>query len=117
MSLTFREQDIVYADLDPREGVLLHLSTKHYFKLNASSQILWKALRLGQSTLEASQELCRHFDVSPEEALQDALTFVEKLRREHFIDAPSVLPTSSLAEAKASKAFASGGNKSLSNPG
>ena len=42
MKYTIDERKVVYADLDPKEGVVLNLVTKNYYRLNETSQVIWQ---------------------------------------------------------------------------
>lgn len=106
MNYTLNEKMIVYADLDPTEGVLLHLETKHYFKLNETSQVLWKGLQKGLLSAQLLQELIQHFEVSEHDAQLDIEIFIEKLSQEKFLVLEKKNGAFSLQAAKKAKADA-----------
>lgn len=85
MSYAINEKKIIYADLDPREGVVLNLDTKNYYRLNETGQLIWQRLSAGQSEDEIAGELTKRYDVTEEEAKADIDGIVSQLKREHLI--------------------------------
>lgn len=60
------------------EAVLLDMESKHYFRLNATGALIWKALERRATTSEIVRDLCRSFEVGQEEATAE----VERLLTE-----------------------------------
>jgi hypothetical protein len=98
------ETKVVYADLDPKEGVVLHLDTKNYYKLNETSQLIWQALSAGKSESEISAQLSDRYDISIETARADVNDFIESLRKERLIQVKDAkLPSYDVEAAQKSK--------------
>ena len=85
---TIDEKKIIYADLDPKEGVVLNLDTKNYYRLNETAQRIWQGLS-ARKTLEAiAEELSRDYEVTKEEALRDVHDLLAELKRESLLGTP-----------------------------
>ncbi len=85
MTYQIDDAKIIYADLDPKEGVVLHLDTKNYYRLNETGQVIWRALQ-DQSTPESiAKRLEREFEVSYEAALEDVNRLIQELDRENLL--------------------------------
>jgi hypothetical protein len=78
------EKKIIYADLDPKEGVVLNLDTKNYYRLNETAQVIWKALAAGKNETQIADELCDQFEVTRDEALRDVADLLTHLKREQL---------------------------------
>ena len=73
--------DVLAAHLDG-EAVLLDLSTKRYFRLNATGAAIWRELEAGRPTEEIVETLIDRFDVdraTATKAVED--TVVDLTRR------------------------------------
>lgn len=97
-------QEIVYADLDPSEGIVLNLRTKRYYRLNESGQLIWRELAAGKAPAQIAATLARTYEITPEAALSDIEALIAQLREEQLVaaDAPAV-PPADLAGARAAK--------------
>lgn len=62
------------------ELVLLDLGSEQYFGLNAVGAFLWPYFQRGSSLDEATAAVLEEYDVTPEAARRDVLTFIEQLR-------------------------------------
>lgn len=89
MKYSMDEKKIVYADLDPKEGVLLNLNTKNYYRLNETGQKVWQALAQGKNEEEIAKDLSQQFEVEPEVALSDVKTMITKLKNEKLVESSS----------------------------
>ncbi len=76
---------VIYADLDPREGVVLNLETKNYYKLNETAQIVWKRVADGLPAETIAKEIAEQYDVTEEEALRDVADLIAQLKREDLV--------------------------------
>ena len=85
MTYTIDEKKVIYADLDPKEGIVLNLDSKFYYRLNETGQLIWQGLAGGQTETNIAERLADNFDVSFDEALPDVKTLVEKLKTEQLI--------------------------------
>jgi hypothetical protein len=79
--------DVVEADLDAAETVLLHLHTKRYFSLNATGTRIWKGLKQHCDLETISARLQDEFDVDAEHAAASVLALVRDLE-EHGLVVP-----------------------------
>ena len=59
--------DVLTAHLED-EAVLLHMDTKRYYRLNATASAIWRGLEQSSTRAHLRDELCRRFDVTPEQA-------------------------------------------------
>jgi hypothetical protein len=82
---TIDPKKVIYADLDPKEGVVLNLETKNYYRLNETGQIVWRGLSSGKSVRAVSAEISETYDVPSETALADVEEIVSHLKRERLI--------------------------------
>lgn len=62
-------------------GILLDLHRDRMFRLNPLGAIIFDAIQKGQTESEITEEIIRHFDVSPEAASSDAREFLMSLER------------------------------------
>ncbi len=74
----------------PRGGVLLDVTTKTYFTLNATGDVLWRALARGPSRSELVETLCAEFDVDPAVAARDVEGWLDELSRARLIESARV---------------------------
>lgn len=62
-------QNVLVAHLDG-EAVLLDLSSKRYFRLNATGAVIWQEIEAGRGRDEIADTLILRFDVDREVATQ-----------------------------------------------
>jgi hypothetical protein len=77
--------NVVYTRLDDTSAALLHLDSKRYYTLNETGSILWRLLEAGDSREAMARALGAEFDVSPDEARQAVVEFLDELRREGLL--------------------------------
>ena len=51
-----------------------------FIRLNATGKVIWNAIAEGKSIEETAKTLTETYEVSPETALSDVRTFVEKMK-------------------------------------
>jgi hypothetical protein len=85
MTPTIDREKIIYADLDPKEGVVLNLETKNYYRLNETGQRIWQGLLDGKSAEALSEELTLAYDVTPETARADVDELLRQMQREELV--------------------------------
>ncbi|HLG20418.1 MAG TPA: PqqD family protein [Bdellovibrionota bacterium] len=104
MSYAIDEKKVIYADLDPTEGIVLNLETKNYYRLNETGQIIWQQLSAGKNPDEVAADLCKRYNTSLERALADTNELVEQMKRERLIQSQSAPPADySVEQARKSK--------------
>lgn len=104
MTYSIDETNVIYADLDPKEGVVLNLKTKNYYRLNETGQFIWQSLAIEKSPDEIAMKLAEAYDVSTEIAKQDVEEMILKLREERLLEEPpSSLPSFDVEAARKSK--------------
>jgi len=67
--------DVIFTDFDGKEGILVDLNTKQYFRLNETGSLIWRGLEKGNSIDEIVSEMQDRYDVSTDHARSS----VEKL--------------------------------------
>lgn len=72
--------DVLSAHLDG-EGVLLHLGSKRYFRLNASASLVWQGVQRGLGAAAIARELAAVYDVSAGEAEREVGRLLETMHR------------------------------------
>jgi hypothetical protein len=77
--------DVVDTELNDQETVLLHLTTKLYFSLNATGTRIWGGLKKGLSLDEISRLLEDEFNVEPEQAKEAIAALVAELRQQNLL--------------------------------
>ena len=82
MTVPIDPKKIIYADLDPKEGVVLNLETKNYYRLNETAQSIWKGLSAGKNAETLAEDLTEEFDVSSETARADVDAFLTQVASE-----------------------------------
>ena len=97
------KENTLFAELAPEEGVLLNLKTKFYFRLNETSQVIWKSLCDGKSMDAIANEMKETFDVDEAELLEDIRTLTKKLQDEGFLLTNDPKPQFSVSAAQTSK--------------
>lgn len=103
MNYTFEPKDIIFADLDPTEGVLLNLKSKNYYKLNETGQIIWKGLEKKLPIEAIATTLTDTYALTHEQAVKDVYMVVEKLIFENILQEDKPATTFSIEKAHASK--------------
>jgi hypothetical protein len=71
------QADVIFTDLDGREGVLLDLNTKRYYLLNETASFVWKGLERGLSAGAIAEEMTAMYDVSLEHAAASVTKVLE----------------------------------------
>ncbi len=64
-------EHIVFTDFDGVEGILVDLNTKKYYQLNETAMLIWKGLDQGRDPAAIADEIVSHYEVTPEEALDN----------------------------------------------
>jgi endonuclease/exonuclease/phosphatase family metal-dependent hydrolase len=78
--------EVSFTRFDEGEGILLHLTTKAYYTLNATGVFIWEQLeQKRRSVAEVVEALLAHFDVSPQQAQQQVEAFLEELARQGLV--------------------------------
>jgi len=70
------------------ESVLLDLDTKHYFRLNETAAVIWRALERSPHADAIVRRLVEEFDVTEAEARRALEQLLEDLRRKGLVVAP-----------------------------
>ena len=60
--------DVIFTDFDGKEGILVDLNTKQYYRLNETGSLIWRGLEKGNSLEEIVIEMRNAYDVSDEHA-------------------------------------------------
>ena len=81
------DPDVAYTRFDEAEGVLLHLTTKHFFSLNETAVVIWEGIARQQPVAQIARTLAETYDISPEAALQHVGRFVDDAQRNRLITA------------------------------
>ncbi len=89
MSYQIDEKRIIYADLDPTEGIVLNLETRNYYRLNETGQLVWQGLSGGKNPAEIAQNLYEKFETTLETAQTDVSELLQNLQQEHLIETSS----------------------------
>ncbi len=74
------EPEVMVTDLDEGDAVLLHLTTRKYFTLNASGLEIWRLLGEGLTLGEVSAQLVQRYGIEPERASDAVSRLVAALR-------------------------------------
>jgi hypothetical protein len=77
--------DVVDTEVGDGEVALLHLTSKHYYSLNATGGRIWQGLTEGLDLAAISQRLQAEYKISPERANQSVLTLVSTLLERELI--------------------------------
>lgn len=78
--ISIAHQNIVATEFQDGDGVLVDLNTKHYFQLNETAMLVWRALEQGQSVDDIARQLCARYEVTPEHAVESVNRTIELLR-------------------------------------
>jgi len=70
------------------ECVLLDLDTKHYFRLNETAAVIWRALEHSPRVEAVLRALVEEFEVDEDEARLALEQLLEDLRRKGLVRAP-----------------------------
>jgi len=73
------DPDVIIAELEDNEAVLLHLGTKMYFTLNKTALRIWQMLGDGLANGEITEKIQEEFDVTPEKARESVINLVDEL--------------------------------------
>lgn len=74
-----RHPDLRLADVEG-DGVALHLGTRRYFSVSESGLALLEALETPRTVTELVQVLLARYEVTPEQAEESVLQFLETCR-------------------------------------
>jgi hypothetical protein len=74
------ESEVMVTDLDEGEAVLLHLTSRKYFTLNASGLEIWRLLGEGLTLGEVSGQLVERYGIETERAAGAVSRLVAELR-------------------------------------
>lgn len=77
--------EVVDTELDADETVLLHLTSKTYYSLNATGTQIWQGLKEGLTLREISARLQAKFDVEAERADRSVLALVQELSQTQLV--------------------------------
>lgn len=103
MTLKIDEKKVLYADLDPTEGIVLNTDTKNYYRLNRTGQVIWQQVAAGKSADEIADRLVTDFEVNRVEALADVKELLAQMKREQLVESPAEAKTYSVTDARKSK--------------
>ena len=62
------QREVIFTDFDDKEGILVDLNTKQYYRLNETGSLVWRALEKGNTVEEIVTELQNAYEVSDEHA-------------------------------------------------
>lgn len=60
--------DVIFTDFEGREGILVDLNSKQYYRLNETGSLVWRGLEKGNSVEEIISEIQNSYEVSGEHA-------------------------------------------------
>jgi len=60
--------DVIYTDFDGKEGILVDLNTKQYYRLNETGSLIWRGLEKGNSVDEIVSQMQAAYEVSTDHA-------------------------------------------------
>lgn len=60
--------DVIFTDFDGKEGILVDLNTKQYYRLNETGSLIWRGLEKGNTLEEIVVEMRNTYEVSDERA-------------------------------------------------
>lgn len=60
--------DVIFTDFEGREGILVDLNSKQYYRLNETGSLVWRSLEKGNSVEEIVSEIQNSYEVSGEHA-------------------------------------------------
>lgn len=60
--------DVIYTDFDGKEGILVDLNTKQYYRLNETGSLIWRGLDRGFTVAEIVTEIQNAYEVSSDHA-------------------------------------------------
>lgn len=69
--------DVIFTDFDGKEGILVDLNTKQYYRLNETGSLVWRGLEKGKSVDEIVSHMQNMYEVTSDHARAS----VEKLLR------------------------------------
>lgn len=77
--------DVLFAEVDESEGVLLRLPGATYFAVNETGTEIWRALEDGATVRHVARALENRYEVEAAEALRYTRDFVTELLREDLV--------------------------------
>jgi hypothetical protein len=91
LAQTFRPPpQIVDAELEGQEVVLLQMESMEYYSLNLTGTRIWRGLKQGCTLAEISQRLHEEFAVEAEHAQRSVLALVAELCQAQLLQPQSV---------------------------
>lgn len=60
--------DVIFTDFDGKEGILVDLNTKQYYRLNETGSLIWRGLEEGNSVEDIVSQMQDRYDVSTDHA-------------------------------------------------
>ena len=73
-------EHVVSTEFDGGEGVLVDLNTKHYYQLNETAMLVWRALEKGKKRDEIIGDIVAQYDVTDDHASASVEKVIQKFR-------------------------------------
>ena len=68
METNLPRKDIFFTSFEGGEGILVDLNTKHYYRLNETGAVVWKALEAGKNVDDIVSDLQAAYEVAADHA-------------------------------------------------
>ncbi|HEX7296141.1 MAG TPA: PqqD family protein [Pyrinomonadaceae bacterium] len=82
------QREVVFTDFDGKEGILVDLNTKQYYRLNETGSLVWRGLEKGNTVEEIVSELENEYEVSNEHARASVEKLISNLEFNKLIKRP-----------------------------
>ena len=84
-SMLVPRKDIFFTSFEGGEGILVDLNTKHYYRLNETGALIWKALEARQTVNEIVSQLQSVYDVAAEHATSSVSNLLRALETNKLV--------------------------------
>ena len=79
------QREVIFTDFDGKEGILVDLNTKQYYRLNETGSLVWRGLEKGNTVEEIVTELQNSYEVSDEHARASVEKLVSNLETNKLV--------------------------------
>lgn len=91
MGTSLLRKDIFFTSFDGGEGILVDLNTKHYYRLNETGAVIWKALEAGRSVDDIVRDLQALYEVASDHARASIHRLLHSLEANKLIESDQKL--------------------------
>jgi Coenzyme PQQ synthesis protein D (PqqD) len=78
-------KDVIFTDFDGKEGILVDLNTKQYYRLNETGSLIWRGLEKGNTIEDIVNEMQNTYEVSDDHARASVEKLLQNLESNKLV--------------------------------